>query len=578
MGRQFTSAVAFGACYFAVAALPIALTRFEGGVALVWAASALLVAKLHSTPVSWKATILAALAGSVLATGSFGLGWLAAGPLSLVNVAEAVLVACLYRKVEWRGATTSTSIGAFLLLACVIGPLVTALPGAVIASAASGTPVSANAWNWLIGHSLGMLTFAPVFLHLLRGSISAWLRVTLRRSNYVDFGLLLLAICATLATFVQTDFPLLFLPVLVMVAFVYRAGYAGAALGTASLMLIGGILTNRGLGPIALMHATSAEATRFFQIYLAATQLTLLPVAASLSSRREANLRLRQSETRYRLVADNITDIVMSMDLAGRFTYVSPSMRNYLAVAPESLLGTPAIDLIHPDFHDVAIGCHQRMLCSRGMPVVFEYIGLTGDGLERWFETSGRVTLDRSGMPNGVVATIRETTNRKQLEGELIAAARSDPLTRLPNRRAFFEAAEDATRSGSEGCVAIIDLDHFKRVNDRYGHAAGDRVLQQFAIIALGMLRASDTLARLGGEEFAMLLPGTTLDQAELICTRLIDAFAGTRTISNNQAFYVTASAGIASLGECIDNALHEADNALYQAKRFGRARVALAA
>lgn len=579
MGRHLLSAFAFGSCYFAVAAIPIAVTRFEGGVAMVWAASALLVAKLHSSALKeWRAAIMAALAGSILATGIFGLGWLAAGPLSIVNVSEAVLVAHLYRKVDWRGANTSTSIGAFLLLACIIGPAVTAMPGAMVASFASGTPFLANLKNWLIGHSLGMLTFAPVCLHLLRGSISTWVRITLRRSNYVDFGLLILALTATVATFVQTAYPLLFLPVLVLVAFVYRAGYPGAALGTASLGLIGGFLTTRGLGPLALMHGAPAEATRFFQIYLAATQLTLLPVAASLSSRAETSLRLRQSEARYRILADNINDIVMSVDFAGRFTYVSPSMRNYVSAPPESLIGTPAIDLIHPDFHDIARACHQRMLCSRGFPVVFEYVGMTEDGLERWFETSGRAALDRHGMPVSVVATIRETTARKQLEREMSEAAKTDTLTRLPNRRAFFEFADAALCSGAAGCVALIDLDHFKLVNDRYGHAAGDRVLQEVAAIAQGALRTGDIFARFGGEEFALLLPGASLEQARGICNRLIELIARNRVNWNNSIFSVTASAGVAALHEHIDDALNNADTALYEAKRFGRAQVALAA
>ncbi|MFM5950329.1 MAG: diguanylate cyclase [Novosphingobium sp.] len=579
MGRNAINVVAFGLAYFLSAAAPIAYTRFGGGVALVWVASALLTARLHSAPTKqWPMLLLIAAIGSLLATGLFGLGWYAAGPLAVVNVSEAALVALLFRRAGWRGSISGSSMAAFLVVACVIGPAATALPGALVATLATDTPFQGNLKNWLIGHSLGMLTFAPVFLHWMRGSVSGWLRIALRRKRGLDFALLILVIASTWATFSQLNYPLLFIPVLALVGFVYRTGYPGAALGTALVAVVGGVFTARGLGPVALIHGSAVEATRLLQIYLASTGLTLLPLAASLTARRDVNAKLKQSEERYRLVTENVTDIVMSLDRAGRFTYVSPSIRNYVALSPETLVGTSALDLIDPEFHAIARERHNQMLRSHGVPVRVEYIGVTGDGRCRWFETCGRATLDEHGIPNGVVGTIRETTSRKQLESELSAAARTDMLTRLLNRRAFFDEAFKLVASGVDGCVALLDIDHFKTVNDSHGHAAGDWVLREVATAALETIRIGDTLARFGGEEFALLLPGTSIDEAEAVCQRVLDAIAALQVNWRHGKVSVTTSAGIAYLNGSVDAALHNADRALYEAKNSGRARVALAA
>jgi integral membrane sensor domain MASE1 len=324
MGRKTISILIFGLAYFLSAAASIALTRFGGGVALVWVASALLTARLHSAPTKqWPMLLLIAALASFLATGGFGLGWFAAGPLAVINVFEAALVAMLFRREGWRGSYTGSSMAAFLVVACIIGPAATALPGAFVATLATDTPFFGNLTNWLIGHSLGMLTFAPVFLHWMRGSIESWIRIAMRRNQVLDFALLLLVIVSTWATFSQFSYPLLFIPVLALVVFVHRTGYPGAALGTALVAVIGGILTARGLGPVALIHGSPVAATQIFQIYLAATELTLLPVAASLTAQRDVTAKLKQSEERYRLVTENVTDIVISLDRAGHFTYVT---------------------------------------------------------------------------------------------------------------------------------------------------------------------------------------------------------------------------------------------------------------
>ena len=161
--------------------------------------------------------------------------------------------------------------------------------------------------------------------------------------------------------------------------------------------------------------------------------------------------------------------------------------------------------------------------------------------------------------------------------------ARQDDLTGLPNRRHALEMMEyeerRAKREKTPPCICMIDLDHFKRVNDTHGHAAGDTVLQMLAKVAVPALRAPDILARWGGEEFILLMPETPVDEAVQVVARLRKLLAQPERWQEFPELQVTFSAGIASLqaSETIHNAVERADTALYRAKANGRNRTEVA-
>jgi diguanylate cyclase (GGDEF)-like protein len=164
---------------------------------------------------------------------------------------------------------------------------------------------------------------------------------------------------------------------------------------------------------------------------------------------------------------------------------------------------------------------------------------------------------------------------------ELAEASRRDPLTALPNRRAFDEdlarEAARAARTGAAVAVVVLDVDRFKAVNDAHGHAAGDAVLRAVAARAAAAIRAGDLLARIGGEEFGILLPGADLARAADAAERLRAALAAAPIEAAGRALAVTASFGCAALapGERPEALLARADARLYDAKRDGRNRVA---
>ena len=161
----------------------------------------------------------------------------------------------------------------------------------------------------------------------------------------------------------------------------------------------------------------------------------------------------------------------------------------------------------------------------------------------------------------------------RQLE-DLVA---TDELTGLFNRRHFLRLAHRelaSLRPGREHGLALIDLDHFKRINDRFGHATGDRVLQLFAKVARTCLRDGDILARYGGEEFVLLLPNSDIQQFTACCERLREAYAATRIEGlENERISLSIGMTMLQMNDDLDDALQRADQALYRAKHAGRDR-----
>jgi diguanylate cyclase (GGDEF)-like protein len=166
----------------------------------------------------------------------------------------------------------------------------------------------------------------------------------------------------------------------------------------------------------------------------------------------------------------------------------------------------------------------------------------------------------------------------------LVQLANLDGLTALPNRRRTVELAGEALRhadqSGRTVTVALLDFDHFKQINDRCGHAAGDHALKEFARLAKGMLRSGDTLGRWGGEEFLLVLPDCPLDRAYASVERLRNLALSIQLPSSGTDLRISLSAGLATNAKgprSLDEIIASADVALYEAKAAGRDLVRIA-
>jgi diguanylate cyclase (GGDEF)-like protein len=206
------------------------------------------------------------------------------------------------------------------------------------------------------------------------------------------------------------------------------------------------------------------------------------------------------------------------------------------------------------------------------------------DGVARRNELTLLVMPGHEHSLDFVIVSTVDITERKRLNEELLRLATTDFLTGLPNRRAFMAHLDDEQARlqrdvGGRAAVLMLDIDHFKRINDSHGHAVGDAVLRHLASLMRDSQRKIDTLGRVGGEEFAALLPGADLDAARAFAERLRQRIADTPLQLEGYQCPVTVSVGIAAMNRADtsgDAALIRADKALYSAKRAGRNRVAL--
>ncbi len=164
--------------------------------------------------------------------------------------------------------------------------------------------------------------------------------------------------------------------------------------------------------------------------------------------------------------------------------------------------------------------------------------------------------------------------SKEQVAARHRAAAAIDPLTGLLNRRAFAEEASKALVDASGTALLVFDLDHFKQINDRFGHPAGDQALQVFARVAAGSIRSGDIISRLGGEEFAAILRNADPDTALSVAHRIRLTFAREAAAIGDGAVSVSVGVAMVRDGADLDALLLEADNALYRAKAMGRNRV----
>jgi diguanylate cyclase (GGDEF)-like protein len=217
---------------------------------------------------------------------------------------------------------------------------------------------------------------------------------------------------------------------------------------------------------------------------------------------------------------------------------------------------------------------------SRGESVIgFENRCQCQDGSYKWLSWSSYPDLEKQ----RIFSAVRDISERKKLEDELLKLATTDPLTGASNRRHFITRAsaelERCRRYGSQLAVFMLDIDHFKQVNDSYGHDIGDEVLQRLADCCHQELRSNDIFGRFGGEEFAAVLVETDQPQAERACQRLLDKIVALKIRTPQKNIGITVSMGLTmhiANDLTIDSLLKRADDALYQAKNAGRNQIAV--
>lgn len=290
--------------------------------------------------------------------------------------------------------------------------------------------------------------------------------------------------------------------------------------------------------------------------------------------------RLHESQELFRAIVENVGDLVAVLDAEGRRVYNSPSYRP-LFREKDIRRGSNSFLEIHPEDRERIKEIFRRTVAT-GIGECAEFRFVLKDGSIRHMESDGRAIRGADGKVSKVVVVSRDITEQKRLEAELREMAATDTLTGLPNRRHFLAQLEQELARVSRvktycTCVLMIDVDHFKQVNDTFGHATGDNILRHIAALMRQELRKVDTLGRIGGEEFAVILPSAALPAAKVFAERLRKKVAGTPMAQESGAVPITISIGVTEMkaGDAsADDALIRADRALYHAKECGRNKV----
>lgn len=295
-------------------------------------------------------------------------------------------------------------------------------------------------------------------------------------------------------------------------------------------------------------------------------------------------LKIRQEQ--HRLITEHAGDCLWIMDLATlRFSYVSPAVAHIYGATVEETMAMSLSDVLPPESltlvgqlleEELALDAAGTADPHRTRTIeVEEY---RQDRSRVWIENVLSFLRDEQQRPVGIVGVSREVTQRRQQTEELKKLAVTDPLTGVANRRHFLEELQrEMSRSNRYALplsLVMLDVDHFKEVNDRFGHEAGDRVLRELAEMIRRRIRSTDLLARWGGEEFLILLTSTQVRPAAKLVEDLLRLL---RDRSFDGIGRVTASFGVAGHqpGEGLDAFISRVDTLLYRAKRSGRSCVA---
>jgi len=259
---------------------------------------------------------------------------------------------------------------------------------------------------------------------------------------------------------------------------------------------------------------------------------------------------------------------------AGLLVDVNPAFAAMIGWSADDLYGHSMLDLIHPDNRQAAIEAFAELLEQRRM-MRHETRLVRRDGSVVPVQvTSSWVDGTPEGDPPHVVAIVEDITDRKALEAALVHRSLHDPLTGLPNRILFSDrlhhALERGRRERTPTSLLGIDLDGFKQINDQYGHPVGDEVLVAVAERLTSVLRASDTAARVGGDEFSIVCENSGRPEAESLATRLRDTVSEPLRLTSGLILPLTVSIGIGTTEGDVDPEqafgalVREADDAMY--------------
>lgn len=585
--RPLLGPIATAFLYFVLAAASLFWTRGGVQIATMWPAGGLAVAVLASVDRAhlWRYAI-AVVVGSLGANIACGTPFWTGSFYTVANVVETLLAIHLLSRCPFGQPSfvDVRQVGCFCAIAAIACGVST-----VIASAGTTWTDWRFAVSWFATDLLGIVLTAPLAFLLAqqrRDDPTASVEWPQRRTLALALGGV--AVVSVLVFF-QSWLPILFLPFAALMAATYATGPLGAAAGTLVVALVGSAAINLGYGPTALIHEGSGAQAFFLQSYLVVLMGCALSMAALQTARTMLFAVLRE-RTRLLFMAERVAKVGhWHLELrSGEVAWSEEVFRLYGLNGNDEPSLERALAAYHEDDRErLTEAVANSTRTGQGFRLRARIVRPDGD--VRHADVSAEAVLVDGTVRSlfGIVQDITEyVETERNLEAsreEALVLAETDALTALPNRRrilhAIDAALQEAALSGAPLSVAMFDIDHFKKVNDVHGHAAGDAVLRRVAASAKGAVRRSDLVGRLGGEEFIVLLPSADQAVAMEIAERIrrdIET-GGTDGPTDPK---VTTSVGVAIFAgeENVAALIHRADLALYQAKSEGRNASRLAA
>jgi diguanylate cyclase (GGDEF)-like protein/PAS domain S-box-containing protein len=424
---------------------------------------------------------------------------------------------------------------------------------------------------WWLGDSIGVVLFAPFLLVM-----SGVRRAGSTGAKAVEAAALLAITALSTYLVFRAPLPLIYLLFVPLVWASLRFEQVGAACMTVVLAIIAVVETVDGRGPFSSMSATSNLVS--LQIFNASVGFTSLVLAAVMRQRTRAEYALRSSEERYRKLFEQAHDLVCVHDTEGNLTYVNTAAQQITGYSHERLLSMNISELVAPEHLRVVRRTAERQLSGDIDATTYEVDVVGTSGRRVSLELSTTV-VQEDDETVGVQLIGRDITSRKLAEDRLRQQALHDELTGLPNRTLFRERLEHgialAKREGTQLALVMIDVDHLKAVNDTHHHRVGDELLKQLGARLADVFRDPDTVARIGGDEFALVLPALARGKDPSVIGEQLHGEIGEPFRIDDATIAVSASVGIAMFPQHAGDAetmAERADYAMLASKRAGGA------
>jgi diguanylate cyclase (GGDEF)-like protein/PAS domain S-box-containing protein len=301
-------------------------------------------------------------------------------------------------------------------------------------------------------------------------------------------------------------------------------------------------------------------------------------IIEDITDQKESEEALLESEQKFRGLYESVRDGIIMVDMDGNIVDCNNSFLNMLGYLQKEIMGLTYQGVTPIRYHKYEESIVSKQVLARGFSDEYEKQFIKKDGTKRSVTVTRWVVRNEQGNPVGMWSIVRDITERKRHEAELQHMATHDILTGLPNRMLFKDRLEQALkyaqRKGLQLAVMLLDLDQFKEINDSLGHNVGDKLLQHVGQRLSSVLRKGDTVARMGGDEFMLLLPEITqVSDSSTIAQKILIAIRTPIKIEQHK-LHITTSIGIAVYpldGLDTDTLMKNADIAMYWAKDKGR-------